>query len=278
MRTSKTVLLMAVLVMAVGSWAQSGAAPEAARPEGIAPQIFILGTYHMANPGHDVFNMQADDVLAPKRQQELAELVEVLKRFHPTKIAIEADPSGKRVQQYSDYLAGKYTLSRNEIEQVGFRLAKDLGHKTIYPVDAEGDFPWKRLLNYAKANGRAAELDKLQAGVGGRVKAEGEFLQAHTVLEMLTYVNSDARATQAVGEYFAYVPFGEPWEYAGPDLLAAWYQRNIRIYANIVKLIDSPNERILVLYGAGHLGWLRQDAANDPSVRLRKLSDFIGKR
>jgi Family of unknown function (DUF5694) len=41
-------------------------------------------------------------------------------------------------------------------------------------------------------------------------------------------------------------------------------------------LIDSPNERILVLYGAGHVGWLRQDIENDPTVRLRKLSDFAG--
>ena len=53
--------------------------------------------------------------------------------------------------------------------------------------------------------------------------------------------------------------------------MAQWYQRNIRIYHNIVHLIDSPNERILVIYGAGHLGWLRQDAANDTSVKLREL-------
>jgi hypothetical protein len=78
-----------------------------------------------------------------------------------------------------------------------------------------------------------------------------------------------------VGLYFATVPFGDPGDYAGPDLLAAWYQRNIHIYANIVKLIDSPNDKILVIYGAGHLGWLRQDIASDPSVRLRKLGEFV---
>jgi hypothetical protein len=45
-----------------------------------------------------------------------------------------------------------------------------------------------------------------------------------------------------------------------------------------VKLIESPNERILVIYGAGHLGWLRQNVANDAAVRLRKLSDLTGPR
>jgi hypothetical protein len=69
---------------------------------------------------------------------------------------------------------------------------------------------------------------------------------------------------------------GEPGDYAGPDLLASWYQRNIRIYNNIAAIIESPNERVLVIYGAGHLGWLRQDVANDPAMRLRKLSEFAG--
>jgi hypothetical protein len=95
---------------------------------------------------------------------------------------------------------------------------------------------------------------------------------------MLQYMNSDSLVTKDVAEYFAMVPFGEPWEYAGPDLLASWYQRNIRIYRNIVALIDSPSERILVIYGAGHLGWLRQDIANDATVKLRKLSDLTGQR
>ena len=36
------------------------------------PQILVLGTYHMSNPGRDVHNMQADDILSPKRQQEIA--------------------------------------------------------------------------------------------------------------------------------------------------------------------------------------------------------------
>ncbi|MFZ0561574.1 MAG: DUF5694 domain-containing protein [Terriglobales bacterium] len=237
-------------------------------------EILVLGTYHMANPGHDIYNMQADDVLSPKRQQEITELIEMLKKFRPTKIAIETDFGSKRVEQeYSDYLAGKYTLSRNETNQIGYRLAKELGHRAVYPVDEEGDFPWQRVVNYAKANGRNDKLDAISAGWGTMVKEQGEFLQSHTVLETLEYMNSDARAARDMASYLAIVPFGDPDDYAGPDLLAAWYQRNIRIYNNIVKLIDSPNDRILVIYGAGHLAWLRQDVANDATVKLRKLGD-----
>ena len=57
------------------------------------PTIMILGSGHLANPGmHDAFNFKTDDVLAPKRQREIEQLVEQLKAFKPTKIAIEIDP------------------------------------------------------------------------------------------------------------------------------------------------------------------------------------------
>ena len=262
-------LLLGVLALPGAGWSQSGARPE----------ILVLGTYHMANPGRDVHNMQADDVLSPKRQQELARLIEVLKTFRPTKIAIEATVGTKRIgQDYSDYLAGKYTLSRNENDQLGFRLARELGHPTVYPVDADGDFPYVRVVNYAKANGLMDKFNALEAITGARVKAQGDFLQSHTVLETLEYMNSDSLVAKSIAEYFAFVPYGEPWEYAGPDLLAMWYQRNIRIYHNIFALVSSPNDRILVIYGAGHLGWLQQNVANDASVRLRKLSDLTGRQ
>jgi len=241
------------------------------------PEILVLGTYHMANPGHDIFNMQADDMFSPKRQQEISQLIDVLKKFRPTKIAIESDVWSKtRVDQYADYLAGKRTLTQNEIEQIGFRLAKEMGHKTIYPVDVDGDFPMGRVTNYAKANGRGDKLDAAMSVWGTLVKEQGEYLQKHTILEMLEYLNSDQRAAKDMGAYLEIVRYGDPSDYAGADLLAAWYQRNIRIYQNIVKLIDSPNERIVVVYGSGHLPWLRQDISNDPAVRLRKLSEFVG--
>jgi len=264
----KVLLFLGVLATPAAAWPQSNARPE----------ILVLGTYHMANPGRDVHNMPADDVLSPKRQQELAQLIEALKKFHPTKIAIEAHVGSKRVgQDYSDYLAGKYALSRNEIDQIAYRLAKELGHHTVYPVDEDGDFPYMRVVNYAKAKGLAEKFNAMEASTGTRVKEQGAFLQSHTVLETLEVMNSDSSVAQDVAAYFAFVPYGEPWDYAGPDLLAAWYQRNIRIYRNIVALVESPNDRILVIYGAGHLGWLRQNMTNDATVRLRKLADLTGR-
>jgi hypothetical protein len=238
-------------------------------------EVLVLGVYHMANPGHDIFNTQADDVLAPKRQQEIAQLIDVLKKFKPTKIAIEENVWSKRAaHEYADYLSGKYTLTRNEIDQIGYRLAKEAGHANIYAVDVDGDFPYQRLINYAKGSGRAKDLDAIQNEISEMVKAQNGYLAAHSVLETMLYINSDARVAQADGFYYRQAHFGEAGDWAGADLLADWYQRNIRIYSNVIRLVDSPNERILVIYGSGHLGWLRHDFESNPTIRLRKLAEF----
>ena len=239
------------------------------------PEVLILGVYHMANPGHDIFNMKADDVLAPKRQAEVAEVIAALKKFNPTKIAVEADVYSDRIsKRYDDYLAGKYELTRNEIDQIGLRLAKELGHKTVYSVDVDGEFPFPRVINYAKSSGRSKELDALMAEIGDMVKAQNAYLGSHTILETLLYMNADAKVIQDVGFYYREASFGEAGDWAGADLLAEWFKRNIRIFSNVVRLAGSPEDRVLVIYGAGHLGWLQQDVASDPNLRLRKLGEF----
>ena len=238
-------------------------------------EVLVVGVYHMANPGRDIVNMQVDDVLAPKRQAEIAELVAFLRKFNPTKVAVEASFDNNAVaRRYADYVAGKHTLSRNETEQIGFRLAKELGHKTIYQVDVDGEFPYARVVDYAKARGMTKEFEALMGEVSERGKATNAYLTSHTVLESILYMNADDRVAWDVGHYYRMAHLTEPWNWAGPDLLAEWFRRNIRIYGNIVRLIDSPRERILVIYGAGHTGWLQHNFASDPTVRLRKLAEL----
>ncbi len=238
-------------------------------------EVLVLGVYHMANPGHDIFNTQADDVLAPKRQTEMTQLIDVLKRFQPTKIALERNYGDKRIAtDYADYLVGKHELTRNEIEQIGFRLAKELGHKNVYPTDADGDFPYQRLVNYAKGSGRSKELNEINREFAALVKEQNQYLASHTILETLIYMNSDDKVTKNVGLHYRMAHLGEPYDWAGADLIADWVRRNMRIYSNVVQLVDSPNERVLVIFGSGHLGWLQQEFDSDPTIRLRKLAEF----
>jgi hypothetical protein len=239
------------------------------------PEVLVLGSYHMANPGQDIFNLQADDVLVPKRQAEMAAVIAVLKKFQPTKIAVERYPGDRRTaQDYAEYLAGKRALTRNEIEQIGFRLAKELAQDTVHGVDADGEFPYPRLVKYARATNRSKELDALMAEWGERSKATDEYLRSHSILDTLLYLNSEAQVAEEVGFYYRQAHFGERWDWAGADLLSDWFRRNMRIFSNAIQLLESPRERLLIVFGSGHLGWLRQEFASDPTVHLRTLAEF----
>jgi hypothetical protein len=171
-------------------------------------------------------------------------------------------------------MAGLSELTRNEIDQIGFRLAKELGHKAVYPIDVDGEFPFQRIVNFSKASGRTKELDALMREIGDMVKATNAYLASHTVLETLLYMSTDEKVAQDVGFNFREAEIGEAWDWAGADLVAEWFRRNMRIYSNVMFLLaDSPGERV-VIYGSGHLGWLQHAFASNPNVRLRKLSEF----
>ena len=65
-----TSVLLFTACIAATSAAQQAPAKQQARS-----QVLVLGTFHMNNPGRDIFNTQTDDVLSPKRQKEMAERV-----------------------------------------------------------------------------------------------------------------------------------------------------------------------------------------------------------
>ena len=236
------------------------------------PHIMILGTYHMGNPGLDLANVKADDVLTPKRQAEINEVIQVLKKFKPTKIAIEAPLNSESVQQqYQDYRVGKFELRRNESDQFGFRLAKEMGHTKIYPVDVKGEFPFDKVMELAAKTGKQADIDKAMKQLQGEVAKIDNSLKTGTILDTLRLMNKKSEVEGGQGLYMSLSKFATSDNYAGPDLLAEWYKRNIRISTNIHTLVESPSDRILVIYGAGHNYWLQRNVLDSPELILDRF-------
>lgn len=229
------------------------------------PTLVVLGTYHMGTPGNNVINGKVDDISTPERQKQIIELVEKLKKLKPTKIAVECDieDDAKTQEIYDKYLSGKYELTKNETNQIGFRLAKDAGLKKVYCVDW-GIFPDDPLYNYGNYAAKDAELDKFLKGVFQKIKkridAENEKLFKLSVTDQLILLNQPARIEKDHQDYFDLMRIGRGSEYVGANYLSWWYGRNMKILTNIIRMTDSPNDRILVIYGAGHNKLLTQFA------------------
>jgi hypothetical protein len=243
----------------------------------LATPIMFLGVYHMNNPGLDAVNLQADDVLAPKRQQEIEEVVERLARFRPTKIAIEAQYRDTRWPSlYEKYLAGQYALGRNEIEQIGFRLAKRLGLPTLYGVDY-----FMYMSGLTPSEIEEPKADKKGSGASATTRAatlspEDELLRRSTVTGYLFHLNATSQIQNNHQDYMAMLlPSADPSIYQNADLVSNWYKRNLRIFANINRVVDPGKERILVIIGAGHLKLLKEFAADSPQFEIEDVEPLL---
>lgn len=100
------------------------------------PKVLLLGTFYMGSTA-DMYNPKVDNLLSSQRQQEILEVVERLKKFQPTKIALEIEikRNNEINQQYQQYRLGCFELEVNEAHQLGFRIASDLEHERVYCID-----------------------------------------------------------------------------------------------------------------------------------------------
>jgi len=246
-----------------------------------ATEVMILGTYHMANPGQDLHNLKADDVLVEKRQNELAAVAAGLAKFKPTKIAVESavdNGAPAKVAKYHDYLAGKLADSRNETVQVGYRLAKTAKLPEVYGVDVDGDFPFEPVQKFA-GDGHpqlAKKLERLGADVDRMLKELDATLKAGSVSSGLRFLNDPKRIVEGNEFYSTLLEFGAGNEQPGAALLTAWESRNNQICARLVQLA-SPDDRIVVLYGSGHAFLLRRCVQDMPGYKLVEANDYLPK-
>ncbi|OJU62837.1 MAG: hypothetical protein BGO01_10555 [Armatimonadetes bacterium 55-13] len=215
-------------------------------------EAMVLGVYHMANPKLDLVKSDLRDTLGDIRQQEIAEVVASIARFRPTKVIVEAIPPAESLlDRYQWYLGNDLELGPDEREQLGFRIAKLLGHSTIYPVDysMKMDFDW------LTRQGDAAFQSWIQTTPPKIAKILEGLDQGYAVNEILVAMNSPEGLAFSHSFYMEFLRVEE----AGAAVLAAWYERNLRIFAQI-RRIALPEDRLLILYGAGH---------------AKLLSDFI---
>ncbi len=249
-------------------------------------QVLFLGTFHFQDAGLDEYKPQFPfDIRAPERQRQLEDVVSRLAAWRPTRIAVEmrTDRQGRLDSLYQRYPAGGLDTLRNEIYQLAFRLAKRLGHERVFAVDAPGrrldsamtETEWNRRL--AAAPLRVAEDTRWDARFSALYRADDSLKAVRTLRETLLAANDPERMAVGHGHYLVgTVLRGAPGDYLGADgFLSAWHNRNLRIYSNVVRLIRSPEERVLIVFGAGHGPIIRHALASSPIVRLVDAAEVL---
>ena len=262
-------VLVTVLVLTLGSTRVAAGQFASLGGKTAGAEVLVIGTYHMSNPRLDAVNVTADDVLAPKRQREIEQLAATLESFRPTKVLVEI-PYGRDSTSnslYRRYVAGSYTLDRTEMQQLGFRIAKGAGLPRIYGIDYDLDVNLASVMVWALTHGQP-ELAGAAQSLTSRLLTEADSMMKHaTVSEIIAALNSP-RADSAQGIYLAALRVGADTSYPGATAAARWYERNLKITSNILRVIDAPSDRVLVLIGAAHGPILRELLERVPGIRV----------
>jgi uncharacterized protein DUF5694 len=254
---------------------------ERARADDAPIQVMILGTYHFANPGKDLHNMEADDVTAPRRQKELAELAQKLGAFKPTRIAVEkvVDAADYKVPAYRAFKPADLATDRNERTQIGYRIAREQKHADVFGIDEESAtidyFPYDKVDAYAKAHGGQPRLAAMHAKVEAMTQELSAQQKTHTIAELLVWVNDTARVLAMQRDFqYGLLALGDHKTQPGADLNAMWYLRNAKMFAKLTQ-IAKPGDRVIVVVGFGHAYWLRHFVETTPGFQLVEPARYL---
>ena len=277
-------LALALSVLTVAPAAAQTPAPQSVQLLGERriderPALMVLGTAHLANNNRDVLRTEVDDVMNPVRQAEIEAVVEALARWRPTRIAVEIKTRDQAAldQRYADYRAGTYALTASEIDQIGLRLAARLGHERVYGVDwndmppgEETDYNW---IEGAEAAGEQARLAELRDPARGQRTTD--LVQSRPIPEWLAVMNTPEYLLGMHQVYYDFALLGGPETNQGANWVGAWHGRNLKIFANLVRLADDPGERVLVIYGAGHAFLLNRFAAESGAFNVERPGAWL---
>lgn len=217
------------------------------------PTIMILGTFHMGTT-LDMIEIEKDSMLSAQRQKEIEEVVGSLKEFEPTKIALEVEKkrNGLLNEGYNAYLNGDYELEENEIDQIGYRLAKGMGHQEVYAVDWMEQGALQREINEVVEWAKEHQPDLNEELFGPLYQLELT-TAGKSVKDLLLYYNQPDVVDQLHRSYVNMARIKDAEQYVGMDWLIWWYQRNLILFSNLSDLATASEERILFIVGGSHV-------------------------
>lgn len=248
-------------------------------------EVLLIGTSHWANykrKGLDVAQTNQVDILSDQYQNELEFIADKIAAFKPDKIFVE------RTLDYQPKLDSLYKLysaseewgadKRNEIYQLGFRVAAKLEHERVYGVDYRNtSFPFDSLMKAMAEAKQETLIGEFQETIKSYEEQYNALVEKNTSLvEIFNQLNDKEARKKSLGWYITEVSkAGKMDNYIGPFLGSEWIRRNLYTYSLIQKYVEEEDERIMILMGAGHTAVLDNFISYNPDWKIVELAEVV---
>lgn len=240
------------------------------------PQIAVLGMLHFVSKNNTI-SQKFNDVKSNKRQKEINDLVDLLKSYRPTKIAVERPYRSDEElnERYKNYLNGNYELTAEETDQIAFRLGKELHHKRLYLAYYPVQYAFDSAVTFAKYNQQHTIIDSIISNAKEIADQYDKIAKSSSIIDAVYYLNTEKAIQKNHYGYLLLSQIGNKENKIGADAVGDWYKSNIKIFDNIRQLANSPSDRILVIYGQGHCKILNQLIEDSPGLQLVDIKDYL---
>lgn len=236
--------------------------------------VLNLGVFHMGETP-DAYTTDYDES-QEKSKQEIRELVEQLAKYKPTIILIENNVKNNDLiaSEYEKYVADptyktKWTGSEDEI--LGFEIGRICGTQKIYGIDHYMEYNYQ--LNDIAEEAGADKYLRVQESIFASPYVQ---LKPKLLKDKLLLINSqEYRDFSIMGnaEHLALANSEEGFE--GADEAAKYYQRNLRMYANINKVDATAEDRILIISGGAHAAFFDMFMKRSTIYDVEDVRDYI---
>ena len=151
----------------------------------------------------------------------------------------------------------------NEAIQIGYRLGKLLNLDDIYAIDEDIDL------------GESAT--KLMPFLTDTINELNENTNRHekdSIIELYKYYNSVEWSKLNHNIYIRANAIKLDDFYTGVEMNTKWYERNLKIFANIQQLAGK-SKKLFIIYGAGHLQLLKDFINADNNLHLVDVYQYL---
>lgn len=243
-------------------------------------KIILMGTFHYGATG-DRNSTSFKDLFSEKRQKELEFMTAKLNDYGVKKIYVETDfrDQKKSDSLYNAYQNGKLKdsiwLKREEV-QVAFRLGK-IKNLPIVAADNRQNLDYAPMNEYEQNHKNDKTNPDSFFEIPYPFTEKLKKLSETPLSDYYIQLNSPYARQANQYDYLHYaMAYGEKEDFTGEQFTLSFYDRNLKIYNNILRNIDIKNDKvILVLFGAAHTNILRQFFENHPYFEIVELETIF---
>jgi len=236
--------------------------------------VMVLGTYHMADPGTGIIQVETEDVLEPRHQTDLERIADAFADWQPDCVAVEVPHSAQNLiddeyVRYRNDRALQTLQPSEELVQLGFRISDKLDASAPLAVDDHvfyEEFPEGYSDPFVDWwNDDRDVCDEIRVDFEeteyGDLDIEAVFDDA-SIPQILERLNRE-RVCEYMTRYRYRILDWEINDTA--KYISQWQTRNVHIVHNLLANTGDAST-VLLLIGAGHVLDLKHVIRRTPSI------------